>query len=173
MLAFLCTFAAGLLPRMTFSGAATSAPMAVAAQPTTAPASGMPPAPTAAQFDRNAATTSSPGALLQAIPLATPLPTAAGLNPTSPQVISPSDTNTLEQPTIVAAPTEPAGIPTQAALVSKSNQPPAPRAVARRISIPWIYVWLALAALLGGTALLIRWLAMQAFRRKYERNNKS
>jgi hypothetical protein len=168
MLAFLCTFATGLLPRMVASsGAATAAPLAAQAPVFGNGAS----APTVAPVERNAADTASPGAFLQAVPLATPLPTGGTFSPATAQPPAVADTNTLEGPTSTVAPTQDFALQPQPSVSTKATQPTAARHNLRQISIPWIYVWLALAVLLGGTALLIRWLAVRAFRRKYTRDN--
>lgn len=165
ILLFLATAVTSLLPRLSFGAAAPSAMEA------RAPLMGSG-APTSnqAQPNQNAVLSATSPAFLQAVPAATSATTTKANNQVYPQSLATTGTNPSVQPT------EQAVVPPRTGLVPKPGQP-APPSVAPHplepVAIPWIYIWLALAVVLGGTAVLTRWMAMAAFRRKFGGNDRS
>jgi hypothetical protein len=140
MLLVIFTLGAGLVGRLS---AGTAAPILAAA-----PSGGIGGGP--------------PAAATQAPALAAPA-TAAPISP-PPAPLRKSDQ------TLQATPTPEAmlfSVPEAAPTAPTQNTPPSPAPEAQpKTAIPWLYIWLGLAVLLGFLALLIRWLSRLAFRRK-------
>ena len=140
MLLVIFTLGAGLVGRLS---AGTAAPMLAAAS-----SGGLGGGP--------------PAAATQAPALAAPA-TAAPITP-PPAPLRKSDQTQQTTPTpeamLFSAPEATTPAPAQ-------NTPPSPAPEAQqKTAIPWLYIWLGLAVLLGIMALLIRWLNQLAFRRK-------
>ncbi len=108
-----------------------------------------------------------------AAPAAAPLPVMGGGPVESADVFT-------EAAPLLAAPAEPEAAdaarlaettPTLAATpeetIFAAQEEPAQPQAKRPAANLWPFVWLALAALLGGAALLLRWAARRRFRRKY------
>ncbi len=110
-------------------------------------------------------------------PAAAPLPSMGGgaaesdevITEAAPMLAAPAEPEpqTADSARLVEATPTPAATPEPAAFAAQ-EQPATPQAK-RPAADLWPFVWLALAALLGGAALLLRWASRRRFRRRYPR----
>ncbi len=169
LLLFVCTLGTGLLPRFAFGAAApaaTAAPVqafsvnntqaesATAAAPQLAAPTMPPPQPTTLPTFEALATASQGYGL------------GGGPNPLDQTQPAANATPELMTKSLQAETLQPGTVEPPAAGLRTTVRQPAPAIN------PWPYIWLGLAVLLGGAALLTRWLYTRAFRHRIEGGRK-
>ena len=166
MMLFVCTLGFNLLGSLTLGASAPKAVSLYAAGGGPAPATAAPAtlAPAAAPLAVPAPATAAPAiaALATAAPApatAAPVLAPAPLATQAPQTGTEMSTATLEVSRLAAP-------EATAQNVTSLMPPPVASAPQPKREIPWLYIWLGLAVLLVGAALLIRWLNERAFARR-------